>query len=453
MRLILSAGLALVLSAGHAAAQKAAASSRTLVTIATHPGHKVNDIYSPVAHRDGHTFFAIPDAKDRPTVTHIAPDGKVTTVYLDQNPDYRGFPDPHNGFSVGLDPHGYLHVTGDMHQFGAAHSRHGKYPYPERYDDKHGAAMLYWRSVKPWDVSAGFYFGGAKGAPTTMPGTSWSYGRFFNDRDGNLYYSARVRAFWPRSFDTPEARKGAMGLGVFAYDPKAGRWRALGAPCPHPNADLVRTAYPVLFWANSGRHDTGQSYQVYQAHLNFDTRNRLHLAVAAHIGPNNESGAFYAYSDDIGETWHRADGTRIPGLPLRGEKGEPNRADVVQLSKHTSIVKVVADRRGVPAVHLGSGAGGWFVWNGSKWIFDKRIPGIRGYVRPDGGIVFAAAWGSWLADNLNLNSFSARELKQGVSLGSHLGTLRDGRLVGLRPNKENTRVTVAEIVLPESGTP
>lgn len=415
-----------------------------------HPGHSVSDVYTPVQHFKGYTFFVIPDVHDRPVVTQVDPNGVQTRVFLDDQEDYRALPDPHNGFSLGIDPQGYIHITGDMHQFGSGHSRNGRYPYPARYDDKQDAAMLYWRSVRPLDISAGFHFGGAKGASTVMPGTSWTYGRFINDRNGELYYSSRVRAFWTRDYRVPDSKRGSMAVGLYKYDTRTGTWTALGGTVPHKNPDNVSTFFNVLYWANSGRPDTQHSYQAYQANFNFDINNRLHFAGSGHIGDGSTVRLVYAYSDDEGRTWYKANGTRIPGLPLQGDEGAINLADVVNDSKQGSINKVSADRHGVPAIKVGqSGISGWYVWNGTQWVVEKRLPGNRMFQRPNGELLVTAAWGIWRLRDLNLDTLSFESLtKAGLHTPSQFGALSTGNLYGLVMNKETTMVTLREMLIP-----
>jgi hypothetical protein len=412
-----------------------------LASGSSHKGHLVaSEVYTPVAHSRGHTFAVFADAQDHPTVIHVDPEGTVTTVPLDSQGDYRGLPDGHNGFSAGIDKAGFLHVTGDMHQFGPGQARHTKYAYPERYDDKKNAAMLYWRSRKPWSVEAGFEFRGARGSKHLMPGTSWTYGRFTADRNGELYYSARVRAFWAKNYKLPGAREGAMALGLYRYDVEKETWKAIGG---HPDTDPDNTAshHRVLFWARSGRADTGGGYQVYQSAVSFDRANRMHVAVHAIVGPDNTSRLLYAYSDNGGGTWFKANGQPIPGLPLRGEDGEANLADTIA-DAGDGIVRVVVDADGVPAVNQGHSYKGSFVWDREAWTFRTDVPGHRGYVRPDGSLVFTSAWALWDVNRFAKSSMSVTEERPGLSVVSQQGVLETGVLYGLRVSKDGQSVSL-----------
>src|SRR4029079_10891600 len=77
---------------------------------------------------------------------------------------------------------------GDMHGYTNGWTR-----YVERYV---GQNMMYWRSNKSLDVTGGFTFSGGEYSASRMPGIEWGGdSRFFNDRNGVLFYSSRVRAF------------------------------------------------------------------------------------------------------------------------------------------------------------------------------------------------------------------------------------------------------------------
>lgn len=426
---------------------------RELHSTETHIDHQIRVWPTPVAHFKGHSYYVTPDIKNRPVVAHVGPEGKSSVTFLDPKPDYVAFPDAHNSFSIGIDEKGYVHVTGDMHQFGARHSRHGAYPYPERYDDKKGVKMLYWRSVKPWDTSAGFEFFGAAGSSHLMPGNSWSYGRFFNDAEGKLFYSARVRAKTATSYQLPDARQGSMGLGLYEYHSDTATWTAIGERPDFPDAANVRESADVLFWANSGRMDTQGSYQVYMGDFNFDTKGRLHAAISATIGDNNLARILYAYSDDRGKTWHKTDGSRIPGLPLRGEDGQKNLADVVDTMNVTTVVAVTADRTGRPAIKYGtSGITGWYVHGKSGWerkpTRPDGIPGHRAYILQDANLVFTAPWVVATTRDLSSGNFKGEIHDGGFDVASQLGAITTGKLYGLRTSKtdgKKIRISLVEM--------
>lgn len=426
---------------------------RELHSTETSKAHGISVWPTPVVHFKGHSYYITPDTENRPVIAHVDADGKSSVSYLDPRPDYVAWPDPHNSFSIGIDEKGYVHVTGDMHQFGVGFSRDARYPYPERYDDKKGAKMLYWRSVKPWDTSAGFDFYGGAGSPHLMPGNSWSYGRFFNDAEGKLFYSARVRAKTAINYQLPDASQGSMGLGLYEYHSDNATWTAIGAHPKFPDADNIKYSGQVFFWANSGRMDTKGSYQVYMADFNFDTKGRLHAAISGTIGKENLARILYAYSDDRGQTWHKLDGSRIPGLPLRGEDGQENLADVVATMNTTTVVAVTADRDGRPAIKYGtSGTTGWYVHSEKGWgckpTRPDGIPGNRAYILADGNLVFTAPWVVTITHDLSSGKFIGNTHEGGFNAASQLGALTTGKLYGLRTTTMEggkIRLTLAEM--------
>lgn len=160
----------------------------TLYTAPINPANGVHPLWTPVQHDRGKTFVVVPDENLRPMVTQIDSDGKVTTVPLDPNPDYLASADGHNRFTMGIDKEGYLHIAGDMHGYAEWAST-----YVARYQYQN---MMYWRSNKALDVTGGFTFAGGRDSASTLPGEEWGGdSRFFNDRNGVLYFSSRVRAF------------------------------------------------------------------------------------------------------------------------------------------------------------------------------------------------------------------------------------------------------------------
>ncbi|MFH1497098.1 MAG: BNR-4 repeat-containing protein, partial [Verrucomicrobiota bacterium] len=257
------------------------------------PNNGPFELYTSVAHSQGETYVVMPDATGVPKVTQISEQGNgiVThlTVNLDQS-DYRALNDAHNGFSIGIDKDGYLHIAGDMHAFGYSDGRQGvphpetTYPtaneiYPVRYQFNHPsipvgerATILYWVSNKPRDISSGFTFTGAKDNPRRIPGTGWSYGRFFNDRNGELFYSSRGAAVGRFI--------GALGVTLNAYDVATRTWTTRGAIPPassYANQSVFGDSQTVLFWSEAGEPPTAskpnrgyRNYQVYQAGFNFD---------------------------------------------------------------------------------------------------------------------------------------------------------------------------------------
>lgn len=344
---------------------------QTLYSAPINPANGVHPLWTPVQHQRGKTFVVVPDVELRPMVTQIDADGKTTTVPLDPNPDYRALSDGHNRFTMGIDPDGYLHISGDMHGYAWWAST-----YVERYQYQD---MMYWRSNKPLDVSGGFTFCGGRGHTTTLPGEEWGGdSRFFNDRNGVLYFSSRVRAFTGGSMSGSEP---FIAYGIYRYDHTTGRWATLGGK-PGDAAPGTRNQNVVLYWEHT------DAFEAYQTAPRFDLTNRLHFAIAGKTAGLDGQGLIYACSDDGGATWLKADGKRIASLPLRGKDGEPGQGHlVVRSPKVAQQSPVSVDREGRVAVKAENE---WRMWNGQAWTPITGEPGVLGadgMLTADGGSV------------------------------------------------------------------
>ena len=335
----------------------------TLYAAPINPLNAVHPLWTPVQHYRGKTFVVVPDVKLRPMVTEIDDtSGKVTTVPLDPGPDYLASTDGHNRFTMGIDKDGYLHIAGDMHGYAIWAST-----YVERYQYQN---MMYWRSNKALDVTGGFTFSGGATSTTAPPGDEWGGdSRFFNDRNGELFFSARMRAFTGGSLSGSEP---FISYGIYRYSTSTGRWTALGGkvtPAQAPGAGKFMT---ILYW----EHTT--SFEAFQSAPRFDDRNRLHFAIAGNTAGTAGQGLIYACSDDGGDTWKKASGARIPGLPIRGKDGDPNQGDlIVRSTKVAQQSPLCVDKDGRVAVH---GDGTWRTWDGTAWV---PISGGLGILGPD----------------------------------------------------------------------
>ena len=273
--------------------------------------------FTPLCSGGGKTFIVFRDDKLHPWVTEIPDGGEASAVLLDPadagNPrkqyvaQYR---DPQHSYSIGIDKKGYLHIAGDMHGYPGSNDRF----LPGRYYRK---IILYWKSNSPYTVKDGFTFVG-NDVDKAIPGKKWSYGGFYSDNNGELYFTAHVVAIGGKQFQNPEE-----GIGLYHYDADKGAWTALGAEPPHsyPNAEY----YPVLFWNFPGGPTIAKENH---GTLHFDRKNRMHFTVpaasdASAIGLNS---LVYACSEDGGKTWRKADGKPIADLPMRAVG--PNQADV-----------------------------------------------------------------------------------------------------------------------------
>lgn len=334
----------------------------TLYTAPIHPANGVHPLWTPVQHNRGKTFVVVPDENLRPMVTQIDSDGRVTTVPLDPNPDYLASADGHNRFTMGIDKEGYLHIAGDMHGYAEWAST-----YVARYQYQN---MMYWRSNKALDVTGGFTFAGGRDSASTLPGEEWGGdSRFFNDRNGELYFSSRVRAFTGGKLSGSEP---FIAYGLYRYDSMTGRWTSIGGTAPEA-APGARKFNKVLYWEHT------DAFEAYQCVPRFDDRNRLHFAIGGKTAGTEGQGLIYARSDDGGNTWVKANGTRIPGLPLRARDGEANQGDlVIRSPKVAQQSPVYVDRDGNVAV---PSEGKWRTWRDNTWTLFTGGIGLMG---PDG---------------------------------------------------------------------
>ena len=291
--------------------------------------------FSPLSSYNGSTYFIWCDGNYRPFLTKIT-GSTVVTSPLDPDPEYTALADGHNKFSLGIDKEGYIHVTGDMHNYPSTNPH-----YPPRYN---GKKVMYWVSDQPESIS-GFTFRGADTA-TAIPGTGFSYYAFYTDRNGELYFMARGKV------NAAGHHPGEHGVILSRYDTTTQTWIGLGGYAPNPKG----ATHKSVLWEDNGLYhaeDPARSwYQGFICSIVFDENNRLHFAASIcndnmQLSPTH---VVYAYSDDGGETFNRADGTAIETLPMRAESG-PSQADIVSSDENygTTCYPLV-DRNNNPAV-------------------------------------------------------------------------------------------------------
>jgi hypothetical protein len=383
--------------------------------------------YTPIVHYKGSTYIAgvewvskeelagLPQAASwkevsgewpaRAVITKIDPDGKQTTVRLEGDGFiFSAFDQKMHGWSLGVDRDGYLHLTGAMHNI-VIYDRFipgslEKLGLTRNDDFQEGTApnIMYWVSEKPGDITS-FKFMGRRDNPRTIPVLQGlNYMSVEQDRLGNLYIFGRIYC------------QGMQAFALCRYDADSKRWKNLGGFAPDMkkvdpvwanlqimSGDLglirslqVEAANPrtkAIFW------DKGSSWYAFsRGCLRFDKQNRLHFSVPLRsIGPDGimVSQALYAYSDDCGETFHRADGTPI-SLPMGGVPG-PNQADVLGEAGSTIVY---FDAHGIPAVlgnapyYWHSGAGRWIAFEAPPTGgLSNVFPDSRGFItwRSEGG--------------------------------------------------------------------
>lgn len=276
----------------------------------------------------------------RVPLTKITPDGKVQKVYLEGAHFILDATDAKmRGWSIFADKAGYLHLVGGQHnapnpdnfipgsweKMGLSRTKGPKYP-----------VQMYWVSARPECIDS-FVFMGQTDNPRAIPAAYLNYMVFLQDNRSEFYLYGRTDAF------------GWQSWGMYRYELNTQTWTPVGGEVfdiiqsarAHDPAWLdylhgnVRGKIPAaggggsrpLVWAwqppfyNFCRDDWG---------ARFDRTNRLHLRMQ--IGGLIERGdwlysSVYAYSDDAGRTFHRADGTPV-ALPLTIDPAPEHNADL-----------------------------------------------------------------------------------------------------------------------------
>jgi regulation of enolase protein 1 (concanavalin A-like superfamily) len=345
--------------------------------------------YSAVWHFKNSTYFVWVDAQFRPWVSQTT-DGTTIQVPLDIGPDYKAQADGHHRFALGVDKLGFIHVTGDMHNYTDG-TISAASTYVPRYQKQ---KILYWKSKLPENIAAGFSFAGGLKSSTAMPGGGWMIGRFFTDNNGELYYSSSVHAYHSNN------NRGYQSVGLYKYNPTTvdtinkttGSWTSIGGLAP-VNPPYLTHHFPVFFWELSGLA-SDLKFQNYQANFKFDRYNNLHFAVSSNTNSNayGANRLLYAMLPNGGTTWQRADGSAITGFPIRGISGLPASADLVA-EKNTAPgfgpwVGVIADKNGKVGVGVD---GTWYLRDKdtNKWALNSQFPySYYGYRLPDNSLIF-----------------------------------------------------------------
>jgi len=381
---------------------------------------KGDHIYSPILHHDGSTYIAgvewltteekaqiiertgwdLPESQKlaRTKITRIDEDGETETITLEGDDFiYAAYDAKMWGWSLGVDEDGYLHLVGGLHNF-VQPERYVPGSFEERgwsreFEDPNFPTMMYWKSAKPGDIDT-FEFVGQRDNPRNLPVLQgMNYMSFVRDREGNLFTYGRIYV------------QGMQSIGLYRYDKDTQTWVALGGRAPDMKetdpvwADhqiltgdqgVIRSmrvspkdpGAKVLFW------DKGTSwYNFSRGMIRFDKTNRMHLAFPLYTikaDGEMESVAVYAYSDDEGETFHRADGSPIKSLPITASPG-PGQGDVVGTSMP---VRLYFDGSGIPGI---SGSEKWF-WHLGKgdWeSFPTPLGGLLNiFTEPSGIMTF-----------------------------------------------------------------
>ena len=298
-----------------------------------------------------------PEAKDwrspddphlyRVPITKIDPDGKEQTIYLEGEDFIIGTADQkYWGWSIAVDTDGYVHVTGGMHNApnpksfipGSWEEMGASYDY--RHDDYPNG--MFWVSREPGDIAT-LEFVGQRGNPrgVSVP-LGINYMNYTQDRYGILYLYGRIYV------------QGIQSWGLYRYDVEEKRWAGIGGFAPdvkrafpewtqyHVKFACDWLALPTMRWRHDHRFNTVLAW-ARQAHfynyirswgVKFDPANRMHVQVELFgfdEAYQNRNRSLYAWSDDGGQSFHRADGTPV-ALPLTVNPGPGN----TDLANHSS---------------------------------------------------------------------------------------------------------------------
>jgi hypothetical protein len=232
-----------------------------------------------------------------------------------------------DGWGIGIDSGGYIHLVGGQHN----------QPRPSNYISGSwqkmaitaGPKIMYWVSRKPGDI-ASMEFVGARNNPRRVPCGWMNYMNFARSPAGVLFLYGRDHIWtW----------------GLYRYDAKARTWTNLGGS---PTAMLQTAKKTSPEWSKSiaGAGSTyGPSphrvlvyawqpgaYNFCRSSwgIRFDRTGRMHVKMGIHgVGEDARvvNGPVYAYSDDLGNTFRRADGTKLK-LPLTVNPVPNHHADV-----------------------------------------------------------------------------------------------------------------------------
>ena len=231
--------------------------------------------------------------------------------------------------SVAIDADGFIHVIGSMHGSGMS------YVSPQNAYNKGGGPWMYFVSKSPDSIEDGFEYVGSKKAqpgningdnPRGIPGKGITYGRFFTAIDGTVFV-----AFRQELPNIPGGGRNEIMSGLARYDADSRSWTALGGTDYPGHPQQAAASQTVsMFWSEKM---SGNSYDQGQMEIYFEDRGggkeRLHIiAMLQDWGTSSNNGyagsqIAYAYSDDYGETFFRADGSQYTSLPVRRTDAGP----------------------------------------------------------------------------------------------------------------------------------
>ena len=142
---------------------------------------------------------------------------------------------------------------------------------------------------------------------------------------------------------------------------------------------------------------SGESMYFSEPYL--DSNGRLHFVATPDNPKGTHLGVIYMYSDDYGQTWHKADGTELT-LPVDDSQFDW----VIQETGSASIWNGITVYDGKPVIllHRGRDTGtrtlSVAIWNGTSWeihdittMDDSKWSGESGYIRNENGVLYVYA--------------------------------------------------------------
>jgi len=282
----------------------------------------------------------------RADLKRTAPDGSVQTVYMGgENFIFSGRDAKVKAWSVAVDRNGYIHAMGGQHNF-----PRGSEFMPGAWESlglsrtwgaPNHPTTLYWVSKRPEDVTE-FEFVGRKGHPRDIPVPFMNYMNLVQDRNEELYLYGRND-------------KGIQNWAFYRYDADARKWLDLGgaradvfASAREANPGWVQSVKQSNVYCYRGAIPSGGASEhpslswTWEPHfynyiratrgVQFDPANRMYVQIPTYGYDANRrvrTARLFAYSDDHGRTFHRADGSSVR-LPLTSNPAPEHNADVLK---------------------------------------------------------------------------------------------------------------------------
>ncbi|OHB73759.1 MAG: hypothetical protein A2Z25_00750 [Planctomycetes bacterium RBG_16_55_9] len=200
--------------------------------------------------------------------------------------------------SLAVDTDGYIHVTYNMHSSPWQYSVSRE---PEDISTWEFRGQTLNGPHNKIESSYGFYT-----AEADIPGLRITYQTMHTDRNGKIYIAFREAGI----YSGVSYSKQRWSLGIASYDVSTKTWSRVG-----PNPDVDTSALAQTFATEYDKRPQG-------AKIFFDVNNRMHVSWtwyaeyeddgSGHLEPN---WATYAYSDDGGMTFYRADNAPLT-LPI-----------------------------------------------------------------------------------------------------------------------------------------